>query len=180
MNRSLLLSLILLAAPAVAQTTDSAVLLRSLAMLEEQLEAVADEAALVCRSDVTNLAAAGEQLGRVKELSSVLAQIERRYGAREDFPAAEARRIGGRIASLEDSLLRLEISARLLEERKDAAAAPPKGQLLFEAAQSLCPDDDAADVFDDVCKAQGGTSSEECSECFFGLFTCCEKICSVG
>ena len=152
--------------------------LQALAALSYQVETVADDVALVCRGDVSDLAVAGARLAEIKKLDQVLVQLQRRYGALAEFPSAEARRIGGRIASLEDSLVRLYAAPELLRPRGDDGN--PSGQLFFEAVQSVCPDDDAASVFDDVCKAQGGTPGEECEECFFGLLTCCEKICSVG
>jgi hypothetical protein len=149
--------------------------LQALALLNSQVEAIADDVAIVCRRDVSNLQAVETQLAEMKKLDQVLGLLKRRYGALAEFPSAEARRIGGRIASVEDSLVRLDASAKLVRDRGDGG---PSGQLFFEAVQTVCPGDDAASVFDDVCKIQGGTPGETCSDCFFGLFSCCEKFCA--
>jgi hypothetical protein len=151
--------------------------LKALAALSDQVEAIADQAAIVCRRDVSNLSAVERELSEIKKLDQALRQLQRRYGAAAGFPTAEARRIGGRLASLEASLVRLDASSDLVRVRGEGG---PSGQLFFEALQTVCPDDDSASVFDDVCKLQGGTPGETCSDCFYGLFTCCEKFCALN
>jgi hypothetical protein len=148
----------------------------ALAQLSQKVEAIADDAARVCRLDLASLPQVGRNLSKLKKLELELTELRRRYGSQVGFPAAEARRIGSRIETVEASLVRLKAAPRLTRP----AASPPEAtsQLFYEAAQTLCGDD-AKSVFDDVCKAQGGTPGEVCEECVFGLFTCCEKICTI-
>lgn len=145
-----------------------------------RVERIADRVGVVCQGDVTAIADAGVELRKLRRQEQILHEIQKLHGHRDGFPQARARRLGARIASLEDSLVRLEASTPL----DGADASVPKrtrdasGALLFEAVQGICPGDEAASVFDDVCKIQGGTPGESCSDCFFGIFTCCEKICT--
>ena len=165
-----------LATSSPAQTNPNP-FLAALSQLSLKVEAIADDAGRVCRLDLTSLPEVGRNLSKLKKLELDPSELRRRYGARADFPSAEARRIGGRIESLEASLVKLKGAPDLVQDR--GAELDATGQIFFEAAQTLCPGD-AESVFDDVCKAQGGTPSEVCEECFFGLLTCCEKFCSVS
>ena len=148
--------------------------------LNLQVEGIADRVGILCRGDIAALADAGAELRKLRRKEQILHEIERLHGDSDRFPRAQARRLGARIASLEDSLVRLEASTPLAGP--DTSTGRPtrdaSGALLFEAVQGICPGDEAASVFDDVCKIQGGTPGETCSDCFFGLFTCCEKICT--
>jgi hypothetical protein len=179
MTRTVLLSLsafsLSLATSALAQTAKPNPFLAVLYQLNQNVEAIADDAARVCRLDLTSLPQAGRNLSKLKKIESDLSELRKRYGARSDFPAAEARRIGGRIESIEASLVRLKGAPNLVQDRDDGPDAT--GQMFFEAAQTLCGGD-AEGVFEDVCKAQGGTPSETCESCYFGLLTCCEKFCT--
>ena len=162
------------ASPSHAQTAGAA---ETLAVLGQQVETIADQAAAVCSGDVAaKLLRSGQQLSNLKKLSHGLDEIKRLYGRQPDFPATEARRIAARIAVLDDALVRLTASAGLVRE----AGAPLDAAwpVFEEAVQSLCPHDPAASVTDDACTIAGGTPGEVCGDCFFGLLTCCEKICT--
>lgn len=148
----------------------------TLAQLSQRVETIADDAARVCRLDLTSLSRTGQNLSKLRKVELELAELRKRYGVRVDFPLAEARRIGSRIETVEASLLRLKAAPRLV--RPEGSAPEATSQIFFEAAQTLCGGE-AKSVFDDVCTAQGGTPSEVCEPCLFGLLSCCEKFCTI-
>jgi len=170
---SLAASFIALALSASAQTLPVP-FPKALAQLSQKVEAIADDAARVCRLDLASLPQAGRNLSKLKKLELELSELRKRYGTRVDFPAAEARRIGSRIETVEASLVRLKTAPGLV--RPEGTAPEATGQLFFEAAQTLCGGG-AESVFDDVCKILGGTPSEVCESCGI-IFSCCEKFCT--